>query len=59
VGEDWKIAAGVASVLAVGAVLVAATDLSDTAISLLEGAGIVLVVTLSIVRGAVASARGR
>lgn len=59
VGEDWKIAAGVAAVLTVGALLVAETGLSDTAISLLAGAGILLVVTLSIVGGAVASARER
>ena len=59
IGEDWKIAAGVAAVLAVGAVLVKGTDLSDTAISLLAGAGILAVVTASIVGGAVSASRGR
>ena len=59
VGEDWKIAAGVAVVLAVGALLVAATSLSDTAVSLLAGAGILAVVSASIVGGAVAANRGR
>jgi hypothetical protein len=59
VGEDWKIAAGVAVVLAVGALLVAGTDLSDTAVSLLAGAGILAVVSASIVGGAVSAARGR
>ena len=59
IGEDWKIAAGVVVVLTAGALLVAETGLSDTAISLLAGAGILLVVTLSIVGGALASARER
>jgi hypothetical protein len=59
VGEDWKIAAGVAAVLAVGAVLVSSTDLSDTAVSLLAGAGILAVVTASIVGGALSAARSR
>jgi hypothetical protein len=59
VGEDWKIAAGVAAVLAAGAVLVAETKLSDTAISLLAGLGILLVVTMSIIGGAVGAARHR
>ena len=57
VGEDWKIAAGVACVLAIGAVLVAGTGLSDTAVSLLAGAGILAVVTASIVAGAVGARR--
>lgn len=59
IGEDWRIAAGVATVLAVGAVLVKGTDLSDAAISLLAGAGILTVVTASIVGGAVSANRGR
>jgi hypothetical protein len=57
VGEDWKIAAGVVIVLAVGALLVTGTSLSDTAISLLCAAGILAVVTASIVGGAVAANR--
>ena len=59
VGEDWKIAAGVAVVLAAGALLVAGTGLSDSAIALLAGAGILAVVTLSIVGGAVSANRSR
>jgi hypothetical protein len=59
IGEDWKIAAGVAVVLAVGALLVSRTDLSDTAISVIAGAGILAVVTASIVGGALAASRGR
>ena len=59
VGEDWKIAAGVALVLAAGALLVAGTDLSDAAVALLAGAGILAVVTLSIVGGAVSANRSR
>jgi hypothetical protein len=55
IGDDWKIAAGVATVLAVGALLVSGTDLSDTAVSLLIGAGIFAVVTASIVGGALAA----
>jgi hypothetical protein len=59
IGEDWKIAAGVAVVLAAGAVLVAGTGLSDSAIALLAGAGILAVVTLSIIGGAVGATRSR
>jgi len=59
VGEDWKIAAGVAVVLAIGALLVTGTDLSDSAIALLAGVGILSVVTVSIVGGAIGSARDR
>ena len=57
VGDDWRLAAGVAGVLAVGAALVAYTCLSDTAVSLLAGAGILLVVATSIVGGAVSANR--
>ena len=59
VGEDWRIAAGVAAVLGLGAVLVAYTGLPDTAIALLAGAGILVVVTTSIVGGAVSANRQR
>jgi hypothetical protein len=59
IGEDWKIAAGVAAVLTAAALVVAYTHLSDTAISLLTGAGILAVVTVSIVGGAVSATRGR
>jgi hypothetical protein len=59
IGDDWKIAAGVAAVLAAGALLVAETGLSDTAISLLAAVGIVTVVSVSIVVGALSAARER
>jgi hypothetical protein len=59
IGEDWKIAAGVTIVLAAAALLVSGTDLSDTAVSLLAGAGILAVVTASIVGGAVSANRRR
>jgi hypothetical protein len=59
IGEDWKIAAGVALVLAGGAILVAYTGLSDTTIALLAGGAIMAVATLSIVGGALASIRSR
>jgi hypothetical protein len=59
IGEDWKIAAGVALVLCGGALLVAYTGLSDTAIALLAGGGIMAVVTLSIIGGAVSAVRSR
>jgi hypothetical protein len=59
IGDDWKIAAGVAMVLAAAAALVAETGLSDTAISLVAGAGILTVVTVSIIGGAINAARER
>jgi hypothetical protein len=59
IGDDWKIAAGVVGVLAVAAVLVAETGLSDTVISLLAGVGILTVATVSIIGGAVSLARER
>jgi hypothetical protein len=59
IGDDWKIAAGVALALGVGAVLAGETGLSDSVVSLLAGAGIFAVVTASIVGGAVAANRGR
>ena len=59
VGDDWRIAAGVAAVLAVGAALVAGTHLPDAAVALIAGAGIVAVVMAAIVEGALAAARRR
>jgi hypothetical protein len=59
IGDDWRIAAGVAVVLAGGAVLVGGTGLSDTAVTLLAGAGILVVVAASIVGGTIASLKGR
>ena len=52
VGDDWRIALGVVLVLAAGGVLVAADALADDAVVLLVGAGIVAVVSVSIVAGA-------
>ena len=51
IGDDWRIAAGVVIVLAVGAVLVA-SGVSDDVIAPVVGAGIVLVAATSIVVGA-------
>jgi hypothetical protein len=51
VGDDWRIAAGVVVVLAAGAGLVA-TGVSDDVLVPLVGAGIVGVVSLSIIAGA-------
>jgi hypothetical protein len=51
VGDDWRIAAGVVAVLAVGAVLVATEAVSDDVLAPLVGLGIVVVAGLSIVSG--------
>lgn len=58
IGEDWRIAAGVAAVLAIGGLIVACTRIPDIAVALIVGAGILAVVTTSIVRGTLASRRG-
>ena len=52
VGDDWRIAAGVVLVLAAGAVLVAREALEDDLLVPLVGAGIVGVVSLSLLAGA-------
>jgi hypothetical protein len=52
VGDDWRIAAGVVLVLAAGAALVGTRAVSDDVLVPLVGAGIVGVVSLSIVAGA-------
>ena len=52
VGDDWRIAAGVVVVLAAGALLVATDALPDDVLMPLLGAGIVVVVSISIVAGA-------
>jgi hypothetical protein len=52
VGDDWRIAAGVVLVLALGAALVATGAVSDGVLVPLVGAGIVAVVGVSIVSGA-------
>jgi hypothetical protein len=57
VGDDWRIAAGVVAALAIGAVLVARTGLSDTAVSLVTGACIFAAVAVTILGAALAAAR--
>jgi hypothetical protein len=57
VGDDWRIAAGVVAALAVGAILVGRTDLSDTAVSLISGAFIFAAVSVTILGRALATAR--
>jgi hypothetical protein len=52
VGDDWRIALGVVLVLSAGALLVAADALADDVLTPLIGAGIVAVVSVSIVAGA-------
>ena len=52
VGDDWRIAAGVVTCLATGAVLVSATDASDALVSIVVAAGIVAVVVLSLATAA-------
>jgi hypothetical protein len=54
VGEDWRIAAGVATTLAAGAVLASADAVGDSVLVVLVAAAIVLVVVASVL----ASARG-
>jgi hypothetical protein len=51
IGDDWRIAAGVIAVLAVGAVLVATEAVSDDVLAPLVGLGIVVVAGLSIISG--------
>jgi hypothetical protein len=52
VGDDWRIAAGVVAVLAVGALLVAGGDASDQLVATLTAGGIMLVAIGSIVTAA-------
>ena len=52
IGDDWRIALGVVLVLAAGAALVAADAAGDDVLAPLVGAGIVGVVSVSIVAGA-------
>jgi hypothetical protein len=49
VGDDWRIAAGVVTVLAGGALLVADTDVPQSLVAVLAAAGIAVVALLSIV----------
>lgn len=57
IGDDWRIAAGVATVLGVGAVLVRLEVLDDTLVMLLVAAALVGVVVASVVVGGLASVR--
>ena len=52
IGDDWHIAAGVGAVLAVGALLVAFSSLTDAAVTLLCGGAIVVLAGASVVLGA-------
>jgi hypothetical protein len=52
IGDDWRIAAGVVVVLGAGAALVAADAVDGTVLAPVVAAGIVAVVSLSIVAGA-------
>ena len=52
VGDDWRIALGVVLVLAAGAALVAARALAEDVLAPLVGAGIVAVVSVSMIAGA-------
>jgi hypothetical protein len=49
VGDDWRIAVGVVTVLAGGAVLVAETDVPHALVAVLAATGIAIVVLVSIV----------
>ena len=57
IGDDWRIAACVAAVLAVGALLVRSTHLSDAALTVGGGVAIAVVVGAVIVAPALAAAR--
>jgi hypothetical protein len=51
IGDDWRIALGVVLVLGAGAVLVATGAVSEAVLAPVVGAGIVAVVSASIVAG--------
>jgi hypothetical protein len=57
IGDDWRIAAGVAAVLGVGAVLVRLDVLDDTLVMLLVGGALVGVVVASVLAGGISAAR--
>jgi hypothetical protein len=57
VGDDWRIAAGVVVVLALGALLVARGDASHSLVAALTAAGIMLVAIGSIVTAALRASR--
>ena len=58
IGDDWRIAAGVAAVLGVGALLVRLDVLDDTVLMLLVGGALVGVVVASVLIGGISAARG-
>ena len=57
IGDDWRIAAGVAAVLGVGALLVRLDVLDDTVLMLLVGGALVGVVVASVLVGGISAAR--
>jgi hypothetical protein len=57
VGDDWRIAAGVLAVLAVGALLVSSAGASDSLVAALTAVGIMLVAIGSIVAAALRARR--
>ena len=57
VGDDWRIAAGVVSVLAAGAVLVAETAVPDWLVAVLAATGIVVVAIGTIASSALQARR--
>jgi hypothetical protein len=58
IGDDWRIAAGVAVAMAAGAVLVRTEALGDTAITALGFAAIVIGLVLSLTFAARSARRG-
>jgi hypothetical protein len=59
VGEDWRIAAGVAGALAAGALLASGDVMSDTLLVVLVAVAIVVVVVACVVGTAIASRSAR
>ena len=57
VGDDWRIAAGVIAVLALGALLVSQTSASDSVIVLVTALGTLLVAITSIFSSALRARR--
>ena len=57
VGDDWRIAAGVLAVLAIGALLVSSARASDPLVVTLTAVGIMLVAIGSIVTAALRARR--
>jgi hypothetical protein len=55
IGEDWRIAAGVAVVLAIGALLVARTETSDQLIAITVATGTIVIAIGGIALSAIRS----